>query len=387
VNSRERFLAVMDFEPVRTLKWEFGYWAGTVRRWYREGLVKRRGIPDDWADGRSVHGGTGAWAPDRVRDFDVRDTVGLDEGLQRVFVNNYLSPPFEEQILEEHDTWQLVRDEWGMLVRKPKSFDTLPGYVRGPVANRDDWEKLKAERLQPSLQDRVPANWNELLDGYRKRTYPLVLGGFQGFFGTPRFLFGETQVLMAFYDMPDLVRDIVGYLADFWIALYDQVLDQVDVDLALIWEDMSYKAGPLISPKMFREFLLPGYEKLTAFFRARGVRHIHVDTDGNVWKLLPLFVEGGVTGMYPFEVNGGMDIVAVRKAFPRLQILGGLDKIALTQGRAAIDAELDAKVPWMLTQGGFIPHVDNNVSPDVSWENFCYYRRRLNDMIDAGHRC
>ncbi len=382
MNARDRFLAVMNFDSVPTLKWEFGYWGGTVRRWYREGLAKRVGIPDTWEDGRSVHGGTGVWAPDRVRDIDVRDTMGLDEGLQNVFINNYFCPVFQEHVLEEHETWQLVQDERGILMRRPRNLDSPPGYVRGPVVTRRDWEKLKAERLNPALGPRLPAGWKELLEGYRQRTYPLAIGGGHGFYGTPRYLFGETQVLTAFYDSPDLLHDIIADLTDFWIALYDQVLDLVDVDLALIWEDMSYKSGPLISPHMFREFLLPGYKKLTGFFRDRGVRNILVDSDGNVWKLLPLFVEGGVTGVYPFEVNGGMDIVAVRKEFPRLQILGGLDKMTLIQGPAAIDAELAAKVPWMLRQSGCIPHTDHNVPPDVSWANFQYYRKRLNALID-----
>jgi uroporphyrinogen decarboxylase len=110
-----------------------------------------------------------------------------------------------------------------------------------------------------------------------------------------------------------------------------------------------------------------------------------VDTDGDVWKLLPLFIDGGVTGLYPFEVSAGMNVVEVRQAFPRLQILGGIDKTALAQGPAAIESELQAKVPWMLQQGGYIPYVDHFVPPDVSWDNFLYYRKQLNDLIDTHH--
>ena len=54
--------------------------------------------------------------------------------------------------------------------------------------------------------------------------------------------------------------------------------------------------------------MLPGYKKLTGFFRDRGIRHILVDSDGDIWKLIPLFIEGGVTGIYPFEVMAGMNV-------------------------------------------------------------------------------
>jgi uroporphyrinogen decarboxylase len=109
---------------------------------------------------------------------------------------------------------------------------------------------------------------------------------------------------------------------------------------------------------------------------------IFVDTDGNCWKLIAPFLEAGVTGLFPFEVNSGMDVVEVRKAFPQLLIQGGLDKLKIAQGKEAVAAELDAKLPAMLQAGGYIPFMDHLVPPEVSWENFCYYRERLNDMIE-----
>lgn len=384
MNSRERFLATMDFEPIAPPKWEFGYWGGAVRRWYAEGLLRRAGIPDDWPDGHTVMGGANAWYPGRVPDFDVEAALRLDQGMRRIPLNNYVCPLFEEEVLEQGEGWALLRDDMGMIIQRREDRNSLPHYVRGPVETRDEWEQLKAERLNPALDGRLPSDWSAHLESYQDRTFPLAIGGSQGFFGTPRYLFGEIQVLFAYHDQPELMRIIVNDLADFWIALYDRMLDLVDVDLALIWEDMAYKNGPLISPAMFREFMLPGYKKLTNFFRDRGVRHILVDSDGDIWKLIPLFIEAGATGIYPFEVMAGMRVAEVRRAFPRLQILGGVDKIALAHDAEAIEAAL-ADVPWMLTQGGYIPYVDHLVPPDVSWQNFRAYRRRLNAMIDETH--
>ena len=383
MNAKERFLLLMRFEPVRTLKWEFGYWAAAVRRWYREGLEAKAGLGENWGDGDGIHGGAAGWRPGRPLAKDVNEYFRLDESVQRVLMNNYLCPKFPEEILEEHGDWLLLRNENGIIEKRFKERSSLSAYLEGPVKTRDDWEQIKAERLQPTLDGRLPANWDELKRMYKNRTFPLALAGAQGLFGTPRFLFGEVQVLLAFYDHPELMQQIVDDLVDFWIALYDQILDQIDVDLAFLWEDICFKNGPLISPATFRRFILPGYKKLTGFLRDRGVKNIIVDTDGDVWKLLPLFIEGGISGMYPFEVAAGMDIVAVRKAFPHLQILGGIAKSALISGQPLIDSELEAKVPWMLQQSGYIPYMDHLVPPDVSWENFCIYRTRLNEMIDC----
>jgi len=66
-----------------------------------------------------------------------------------------------------------------------------------------------------------------------------------------------------------------------------------------------------------------------------------------------------------------------------LQILGGIDKKILMrdEGKDFIDKELE-KVPVLLKQGGYIPHIDHHVSEDATWENFKYYRSKLNNIID-----
>ena len=390
MNARERFLAVMNFEPVdRTLLWENGYWVGAVRRWYAEGLPSVTGVPDDAADGQSIIGGPSRidarafWDPAYgLRDGDVLDFFGLDEGAACVPFNAYFQPGFESVILEDHGDWVLQRNGLGVLERNWKNRDGFPCWVVGPVENREDWERIKADRLRPTLEGRLPEDWDALVEEFKDRTYPLMMGGGpSGFYGALRYLFGQEQVLMAFYDHRRLVQDIIDYLSDFWVALYDQILGQVDVDMGYIWEDMSFKNGPLISPAMFEELMLPGYKKVIGCLRDHGVPVITVDTDGNFWKLIPLFIEGGVTSVLPFEAQAGMDVVEVRKAFPKLGILGGMDKTKLAAGPAAIDEELERKVPYCLERGCFVPSVDHQVPPDVSWDNFRYYREKLNSMI------
>ena len=40
MNSQEKFISIFNFEKKINLKWEIGYWAGTIFRWYKEGLEK-----------------------------------------------------------------------------------------------------------------------------------------------------------------------------------------------------------------------------------------------------------------------------------------------------------------------------------------------------------
>jgi uroporphyrinogen decarboxylase len=269
-----------------------------------------------------------------------------------------------------------------VIYKELKPVQGMPHWLDYPVHNRAEWERFRAERFRPDLAERVPQNWSDLIELYKVRDYPLALGSSMvGFFGMPRQILGLELLLTSLCEAPGWMHEMMDYLADFYVSLYDQVLCDVQVDFAALWEDMCYVAGPLISPRMFAEFMLPPYKKLVGFLRDHGIDIIFVDTDGDARQLIPLFLEAGVTAMYPFEANSTMDVGAIRKQYPKLGMAGGIDKKALAAGKAAIDRELDLKVPVALG-GGYIPYVDHATPPDVPWENFCYYRRKLDAMLD-----
>jgi len=301
-----------------------------------------------------------------------------------VDINYNVCPQYEAAVLEETDEYIIRRGGDGVVNKQLKAHyqESMPDWIDYPVHSRQEWEQFKAERYHPNLRQRVPPDWGAHLASYHQRDYPLCLGaGFTGFFGTVRQIIGLERTLTLFYDDPVWIHDMMDYLADFYVTLYDQVLSQVKVDYALHWEDMCYVAGPLISPRTFAEFMLKPYQKLTGLLRDHGVDVVMVDTDGDCRLLIPLFIEGGVTALYPFEAQSHMHVADVRRQYARLGMQGGIDKKAVAAGKAAIDKELDEQVRVVLS-GGYIPHVDHGVPPDVSWENFCYYRHKLDAMLD-----
>lgn len=369
-------MRVMDFDTsVAPPLYEMGYCSATVRRWYKEGLPKKQGVPEYFRSGESVNGPlTGG----KKKCEDPGNVVKFDKGGERFPLEHWIFPEFEPQVLEELGDRLLIIDEMGIRKKSSRENDSIPEYYEWPVKTRDDWERFREERLDPKTPGRYPENLGEVIQEFKDRDYPLSIGGLPvGFFGSLRYLMGEVKLFTSYYDDPDLVKQIISDLVDFWIQLWTPILSRIEVDWVNMWEDMCYKTGPLISPAIFREFMLPPYKKFTSFLKDMGVKHIIVDTDGRCWNLIPLFLEGGVTGLYPFECAAGMDVVQVRKKYPSLQIMGGIDKRMLARGKKEIDEELEGKIPFMLKRGGYIPHVDHLIPPDVSLENFVYYRNRL----------
>lgn len=191
---------------------------------------------------------------------------------------------------------------------------------------------------------------------------------------------GLKNLLMSFYDQPKLIKAINDYHPWFLKELYDKALNEVKFDCAFIWEDMAYKNGPLISPDLFREFMLPYYKDITQYLKARDIKWIILDSDGNIEELIPLFMEGGVDGLLPFECAASLDIRKIRKAYPDLRILGGIDKMEIAKGKEAIDRELEKKFPFMFSKGGYLPTFDHHVPPEISYGNFKYYLEKTREL-------
>ena len=383
MNSREKFLSCMAFDPGGPIpKWEYGYWAAAVRGWYEEGLEVSAKIPDDLVGGDSIRAEVMGYKPGGYVDTEIHAIFNQDAHQRRIPVDNFIYPRFEEVVLEDHPDSEVVRDGWGIVRHKKKDQSSLDHFVSGPVSTMNDWEELKEEHLQADTVGRFPENWETLVEEYKQRDYPLVLGGGQGFFGSVRYLLGEVEALVGFIKKPELVHAINDHLCDLWIGLTDKVLKDIKPDIFLIWEDMCYKSGPLISPKMVAEFMVPYYKRLCGYLNENGIDIIHVDTDGDARPIIELLLEGGMTGTFPLEVNANMDVAELRKSFPSLQMIGGVDKMALLAGKDAIDNELDNKILPVMKEGGFIPTIDHLVPPGISWENFSYYREKLNRMID-----
>lgn len=228
----------------------------------------------------------------------------------------------------------------------------------------------------------MPKNWDKLVEEYKNRDYPLALGGYpHGFFGTSAHLLGYDHLFYAYSDKPILIHDMLKTFTELWIAVYSEVLADVEIDAVHIWEDISFGKGSMVSPNVIKEFMLPYHKRFTGFLKSKGINIILVDTDGNCMDIIPLFIEGGITGMYPFEVSCGMDIIKVRKKFPKLQMLGGVPKSDILLGKKRIDRILEP-VEEVLKTGGYVPFGDYFIPPEVQWNDFEYYRNELNSIID-----
>ena len=315
------------------------------------------------------------------------ETLGFD-GRRGILlpVNTFICPGYEPEVLENDGRRILRRNQWGEIMQDLAGTEVMGIAIEGPVKDRRTWDEVK-ERLQWETPGRLPANWDEVVTRAKASGETVYAGDLPaGFFGGPRELLTAEVLLTLFYEDPDLVEDILDTLCDLWVGLYSRIQQDITLDWCFIWEDMCYKAGPLISPAMFRRFLLPRYQRLIAAVRSAGCPLVLVDSDGDQRPLTPLWIEAGVDLLMPWESQFGLDLVEVRKTWPELGIIGGLSEQALEHGREAMDHEL-ASLPHMLERGRYIPSVDHNITAAVSWADVQYFYGRLQELIHKYPPC
>lgn len=357
----ERFLACMEYQPSDCRpNHELGVWGHTVARWRDEAPDAVAGFTWDW--------------------FRGEDALGLDRR-EYVPVHYGFLPPYPYEVLEETDRYVVARNGNGIVTRALK-VGTVGGtrpcmdeYLDFPVKRPEDFAAVK-ERLVAAIPERYPADLDARIAGWQRRDCPLILGrncAANGFYWRAREWMGTEALSFAWYDYPALMHEMMEFFADLIIETSRPVLEKIQVEYFCLNEDLSMKAGPLLSPATYRTFIFPHLKRMVEFFRSHGTRYFAIDTDGDPTPLIPLFLDAGVDVLWPIERASEISPQELRRKFGRsLRLWGGVDKREIARGPAAIRAHLRALAP-LIEEGGFIPTVDHTVPPDISWDNFRYY--------------
>jgi uroporphyrinogen decarboxylase len=378
-----RIKSVFYFQkPDRIPLIDWGFWDELFEQWLPQGLAADLvAVPEgEFIPGVDLRTYWGGAYNRKVTTAKLHAHFAVEPwlGQRTVPILDSIFPFFKEELLEDRGEIVVKRDREGIVLQAPKRGTAFPGFLDFPVKTPADYLALKP-RLLADTPGRYCKGWDIYAKRMRDIGAPLTIT-FKGFFGFSRDLFGIENLAVAYYDFPDLLEMIARERCEFLKRLYAPLLSQFHLDYALIWEDMAYKNGSMISPKTFRRFMMPYYQELTHFFHNHGVHKIFVDCDGNIIELCRLLIEGGVDGVYPLEVAAGSDPHVLRERYPELVLVGGIDKRVLLEGQKQIDREL-ARVTPLIERGGYLPMLDHHVPADVPLANYQYYLARLRERL------
>jgi uroporphyrinogen decarboxylase len=362
MTPRERFVRTMHYQTVDRLPhMEFGYWDSLKDRWQEEGH-----LPDDLprnSNGEIENGPVEAW-------FGCEHRVGTGPRIGA-------GPMRPVEILEEHDNKVIYRDGLGVLCEEVKEgIRSIPHFLEFPIKDRATWASFRDEFLA------LDADWRTIPDeeveaqarALRNSAYPVGVN-FGSFIGKIRDWVGFENLAYLSHDDPELLEEMVAHVTALKLKYLPPLLDRIAFDYASGWEDIAFNSGPLLSPRVFKDTIMPHMKPVMDLLRQHGIDIIFTDCDGNVNHLIPLWLDVGLNCMFPLEVRAQNDIVALRERHGRdLLVIGSFDKFPLLEGKEAILAEFKRLEP-VARDGGLIPHVDHRCPDGVPYENYLYYIR------------
>lgn len=370
MTNRERVMNVLHYRDVDRLPAvHFGYWPELLVEWAEQGK-----IPEELSKG-NYDGSDKEVALDKIIGWDCNwsRTVGC---------NNGLFPCFEYKVLEVlPDGSRRVQNSLGVIERVKPGTVSIPSEDDYLLKDREAFETLYRPKMQYS-DERV--NFEYFRTFNDNRSDDVVVGVAAGsVLGDIRNMTSVIGMSYLMYDEDEtLFADIVDAYAQMQYSCLEAVLKTgASFDFGHYWEDICFKNGPLLSPKLFEDVCAEHYRKRNELLHSYGIDIISLDCDGVTGQLLPIWFETGVNVMFPIEVGvWGDQFEPARKKYGEGMLgIGGMDKTAFRKDKAAVDAEVE-RMKRLASLGGFIPCPDHRLMPGSKFELVQYYAEQIKNI-------
>lgn len=144
---------------------------------------------------------------------------------------------------------------------------------------------------------------------------------------------------------------------------------------AILWgQDFAYNSGPMISPQMFREFVLPNAKKRVRNIKEKFNVAVIKHACGNNWSLMDFFINIGYDCYQAIQTSAGMDIKELKKSYGnKICLWGGINYENLTKGnKEDLKKDIQYAVEHASQNGGFILGSSHSVGIGTNYDNFMF---------------
>ncbi len=173
-------------------------------------------------------------------------------------------------------------------------------------------------------------------------------------------LVGMENMMMYFHTEPAFAREVLHRIMDFQLGIAEHY-SKLGVEVVGLGDDLGTQLGPLLSPKITDEFLVPEYERLFTFYRQRGVL-IEFHSCGRVDWMLERFMRLGVNVLNPLQATAN-DLARVRSITQgRMALAGAVNSATVMDGPVeGIESEVRQRIGLLGQAGGYFCRADQSL--------------------------
>ncbi|MEA4890142.1 MAG: uroporphyrinogen decarboxylase family protein [Clostridiaceae bacterium] len=348
LTGHERIGNILQRKPVDRIGVYEHFWDDTHREWARKGWVGE--------------------------EQDLVDYFDFDLDLSWPF-NMVADLDFVPQVVEETAETILRRDGNGALLRTHKLHSSTPEHVDFLVKEREAWEEYIKPRLKPDRR-RINFEAYRLKKRQCRDKQRFFMWSGVNVFEQMHPVCGHENLLYGMAMDPDWVMDMVRTYSELTVALQEILFaEEGKPDGIFYYEDMGFSGRPFMSPAMYDEIIKPGHERTIRYSHSLGLPVV-MHSCGMVEKLLPGMIDAGIDCLQVIEVKAGMDLLKLYQLYgDRLSFFGGMDIRELyTNDLARVDRELEAKIPTVMKNYGYILHSDHSIPHTVNLATYQHFK-------------
>ena len=302
-------------------------------------------VAEMWIDPKIVR----ALCPGARDANDLAEHLGLD----LVTVLTMIYDPDEVEWLDRADG--IFRDKWGALQHLTQEAIPVPT-LPARIETEDD---LASYTPPDPAQSPVLAKVRRLRARFPDKAVAVV--GESGWAPAVFLRGGIENLLLDLALRPQFARELLGVGAAYYAALFPLAI-AAGADVVFLGDDYSDKTGPMMSPAMFEEIILPHDRAVVASIKRAGAYCIK-HTDGDIRKIMDGLVDTGLDALGPLEDVPGMELDRILTRYPgRITVMGNLSVDLLSRGTVddvvaatqRLLREVSARGPHIMSSGNTI---------------------------------
>ncbi len=139
--------------------------------------------------------------------------------------------------------------------------------------------------------------------------------------------FGMENYFIKMYEEPEIVEAVTEHVVDYYVEANDKFFAGLGdrADYVFFGNDFGTQLDLIISPELFRKFVLPSFKRFIAVGKKYN-KKILLHSCGSIWRIIPDLIEAGVDAIHPIQAQAvGMSAAELAQYKNDLAFVGGID--------------------------------------------------------------
>ena len=223
-----------------------------------------------------------------------------------------------------------VVNAWGVTRSFPAGTPgAFPVHTPDKIVIKDveEWQKyLKVPNVIYSAQEWEPfIEAAEKVDRNERFCTAFIA---PGVFEQSHYLMEIQNCLMAFYEYPDEMHEILEQITQFELDLAKEICTYIKPDALFHHDDWGSQQSTFLSPEMFREFIKPCYMKIYKYYKDHGVELIVHHSDSYAATLVPDMIDMGIDIWQGVMTSNNIPEL-IKQYGGKISFMGGVDSATI----------------------------------------------------------